>query len=275
MSLKYIILNLLLMFVVLMVALENYDTWTEPIELLPEYQETVKKSPPKAENPPAVGTNKDLTSLRSFIVISEKNIFSPERKDFPMLTVEKSNSVTRPRVILYGVTIAGDFQAASLANPGRPLKKGERETITVKIGEKIGEYKLAKIQPDRITMESNGDSFEVLLYDSRNPKKRTEVKTEAKPATASTQPAPAPPTPPAATPAPQATPPATAPAPPPASIEKPKEPPQQQVVPPTPAPTPRPIPSRWERSQLRRGGTPVYPPTSPSPETPGQGTGAN
>jgi FKBP-type peptidyl-prolyl cis-trans isomerase len=78
-------------------------------------------------------------------------------------------------VILYGVTIAGDFQAASLVNPGRPLKKGERETMTVKIGEKIGEYKLAKIQPDRITMESNGDSFEVLLYDSRNPKKRMEV----------------------------------------------------------------------------------------------------
>jgi type II secretory pathway component PulC len=269
MSLKYIILNFLLMFVVLMVSIENYDTWTQRFELLPEHQETVKKSAAKVENPPAVGTNKEPTSLRSFIVISEKNIFSPERKDFPMLTVEKSNSVTRPRVILYGVTIAGDFQAASLANPGRPLKKGERETITVKIGEKIGGYKLARIQPDRITMESNGDSFEVLLYDSRNPKKRMEVKTEVKPpAVISTQPAPAPPT----VPAPQATPPATAPAPPLASIEKLKEPPQQKVVPPTPAPTPQRIPSRWERSQLRRGGIPVYPPTSPPSGVPGQTT---
>ena len=171
--------------------------------------------------------------------------------------------MTRPQVILYGVTIAGDFQAASLVNPGRLLKKGERETITVKIGEKIGEYKLAKIQPDRITMESNGDSFEVLLYDSRNPKKRIEVKTEVKPPTVtSTQPAPAPTT----SPVPQAEPPATATAPPPASVEKPKEPPQQQVVPPPPTPTPRPIPPLWQR----RRGIPAYPPTSPPTGVPGQ-----
>jgi len=272
MSFKYITLNLLILFVVLMVAVENYDTWTQPIELLPENQETVKKLAPKAENPPTVGMNKEPASLRSFIVISEKNIFSPERKDFPILTVEKSNSVTRPQVMLYGVTIAGDFQAASLVNPGRALKKGERETMTLKIGEKIGGYKLAKIQPDRITMESNGDSFEVLLYDSRNPKKRMEVKTEVKPPTiTSTQPTPAPP----AAPAPQAAVPATASAPAPvekapsaASVEKPKEPQQQQVAPPTPTPTPRPIPPLWQR----RRGIPAYPPTSPPSGASGQAT---
>jgi type II secretory pathway component PulC len=260
------------LFVVLMVSIENYETWTQPIGFLPERQEAVKKSAPRAENPPAVGTNKDQTSLRSFIVISEKNIFSPERKDFPILTVEKTSSAARPQVILYGVTIAGDYQAASVVNPGRPLRKGERETMTVKVGEKIGGYKLAKIQPDRITMESNGDSFEVLLYDSRNPKKRIEVKTEVKPpAVTSTQPAPAPPGPPAAAPAAVPTPAPLEKAPPAASAEKPKEPPQQQVVPPTPAPTPRPIPSRWERSQLRRGVMPVSPPTSSPTGAPEQG----
>jgi type II secretory pathway component PulC len=271
MSFKYIILNLLLLFVVVMFFMENYDTWTQPIELLPEHQETVKKSVAKAENPPAVATKKDLTSLRSFIVISEKNIFSPERKDFPVLTVEKSNPVTRPQVILYGVTIAGDFQAASLVNPGRSLRKGERETITLKIGEKIGEYKLTKIQPDRITMESNGDSFEVLLYDSRNPKKRTEVKTEVKPATiTSIQPTtPVPSSPPAAA---SASAPAPAPAgkvPPAATVEKPKGPVQQQIAPALPAPTPRPIPPLGQR---RRGTTVYPPPTSPPTGVPGTPT---
>jgi type II secretory pathway component PulC len=277
MSFKYIILNLLILFVVLMVSIENYETWTQPIEFLPERQETVKKPVVKAENPPAVGTNKEPTSLQSFIVISEKNIFSPERKDFPILTVEKSNPVTRPQVILYGVTIAGDYQAVSLVNPGRPLRKGERETMTVRIGEKIGEYKLAKIQPDRITMESNGDSFDVFLYDSRNPKKRTEVKTEVKPATViSTQPTPAPPSPPAASPA-TARPPASvekAPppasvekAPPTASVEKPREPTQQQVTPSLQTPTLRPYPSSLSQ---RRGRRPVYSPPSPTTGVPGQ-----
>ncbi len=270
MSFKYIILNLLLLFVVLMVAVENYKTWTQHIGFSLEDQETVKKSTPKPENSTTVGTNKEPTSLRSFIVISEKNIFSPERKDFAILaTAEKSNPVTRPQVILYGVTIAGDYQAASITSAGRSLRKGEREAITLKIGEKLGEYKLAKIQADRITMESNGDSFEVLLYDSTNPKKRTEVRTEVKPASViSTQPTPAPPSPPAASPATARPPASVEKAPPAASVEKPKESQQQQVAPPTSTPTPRPIPPLGQR----RGGTPAYPPTSPSAGAPGQST---
>jgi type II secretory pathway component PulC len=280
MSFKYIVLNLLVLFLVLMVSIKNYETWTQPIGFLPEGQETVKKPTVKPENPPVVDPNKEPASLRSFIVISEKNIFSPERKDFPTLaTVEKSNPSTRPQVILYGVTIAGDFQTASVTSPGRPLRKGERETVTLKLGEQIGGYKLAKIQPDRITMESNGDSFDVLLYDSRNPKKRTEVKTEVKPAAViSTQPAAAPQAPPV----PQATPPATArppasvekvppPAsiprvPPAASVEKPREPTQQQA-PSLQTPTLRPYPSSLSQ---RRGRRPVYSPPSATTGVPGQ-----
>jgi len=179
--------------------------------------------------------------------------------------------MTRPQVILYGVTIAGDFQAASLANPGTPLRKGERETMTLKIGEKMGGYKLAKIQPDRITMESNEDSFEVLLYDSRNPKKRMEVKTEVKPATVTTtQAAPAPPAPPVAVPATAPVPAPVEKAAPAAPVAQPKEPPQQQVVSPTPSPTPtpRPIPPLGQLSRQRRGVLPVYPYTSPPTSLP-------
>jgi type II secretory pathway component PulC len=269
MSLKYIILNLLLLFFVLMVSIENYETWTQPIGLLPEHQETDKKPAAKPESLPAVGTNKEPTSLRSFVVISEKNIFSPERKDFPVLaTAEKSNPVTRPQVILYGVTIAGDFQAASLVNPGRPLRKGERETVTLKVGEKIGGYKLAKIQPDRITMESNGDTFEVLLHDSRNPKKRTEMKTEVKPATVtSTQPAPAPPGPTTASPATARPPASVEKVPPAATVEKPKEPVQQQVVPAPPPSMPRPY---FPPASVRRSRRPVYSPPSPTTGVPEQ-----
>jgi len=274
MSFKYIVLNLVLLLVVLMVAVENYETWTQPIGFILEPQETVKKPVAKAENPPAVGTNKEPVSLRSFIVISEKNIFSPERKDFAILTVEKSNPVTRPQVILYGVTIAGDFQTASITSPGRPLRKGEREAMTLKLGEKFGEYKLAKIQPDRITMESSGDSFEVLLYDSKSPKKRTEVKTEVKPATVtSTQPTPAPPSAPAASPA-TARPPASVektppPAslqkvPPAASVEKPREPTPQQVTPSGQTPALRPYPSSPSQ---QRGRRPVYQPGGIPPQT--------
>jgi type II secretory pathway component PulC len=118
------------------------------------------------------------------------------------------------------VTIFGDYQSASVVNPGRPLRKGERETLTVKVGERIGGYKLAKIMPDRIAMESSGDTFEVLLYDSKKPKKRMEARAETKPEMiASAQPAPVSPSGEVPMPAPAQE-----------SVKEPKAPVQTQVT---------------------------------------------
>jgi hypothetical protein len=86
--------------------------------------------------------------------------------------------MVRPQVVLYGVTIAGDYQSASLVHPGRPLRKNERETVTLRLGEQISGYKLAMVSPDRIRLERAGDSFEILLYDSKSPKRRSEPKPE-------------------------------------------------------------------------------------------------
>jgi len=151
-------------------------------------KEPVKKSGEKTEAPPVAESQRG-SAPGSVNSISEKNIFSPERKDFPIPGAEGKKPVVRPKIILYGVTIAGDYQAASIVNPGRPLRKGERETMTLKIGDKVGEYTLAKILSDRISLEAHEDTFEVLLYDATMPKKRMEVKTETKqPAVTSTSP---------------------------------------------------------------------------------------
>lgn len=144
-------------------------------------KEATKKPEEKIETPPTQAGQKGLTPVGSSISIAEKNIFNPERKDFPVQAVPKP--AARPQIILYGVTIAGDYQAASVVNPGRSLHKGERETITLRAGEQIGGYKLAQVSSDRIVLEGAGDSFEVLLYDSTKMKKRTDAKTENKPTT--------------------------------------------------------------------------------------------
>jgi len=198
MSLRHGILSLLLLFFVLLLVIKNYEVWTLPIELVPEKGE-VKRSGAKIENPPTTVGKKETTLIESYIFVAEKNIFNPERKDFPVIApppsppvAEVKKPIVRPQIILYGVIMGGDYQSASVSNPGRPLKKGERELMTLKVGDQIGEYKLAKILPDRITMETTEDKFEVLLYDSRIPKQRTFVKTETKPAAVtSTLPGPA------------------------------------------------------------------------------------
>ncbi len=172
MSFKYGILCIALFIIVLFLAIKTYDALTHPLNLTLD-KRAAKKPVPRAENSPAMGVVKNPTSAASYNLIAEKNIFSPERKDFQRTGPGSAlNTVARPQVILYGVTIAGNYQSASLVNPGRSLKKGERDLMTLKLGEQIGEYKLTKVLSDRITLEAQGDSFEVLLYDPKVPKKR-------------------------------------------------------------------------------------------------------
>jgi hypothetical protein len=147
--------------------------------------ETPEKITVKTENQTAPGNQKELAPVESYIFVSEKNLFHPERKDFPIPIQpppqEVKKPVVRPQITLYGVAVAGDYQSASLVVAGRPLNKGEREIMTLKVGEMVGEYKLTKILPDRIVLDETGDSFEVLLYDSKMSRRRSDVKTDNRP----------------------------------------------------------------------------------------------
>ncbi len=236
MSLRYGVFCLLLCFFVLLLTLKNIELWTRPIAGSPEEGE-IKKAETKAEGSPTPGSQRTAMPIASYIFVADKNIFSPERKEFSITGtgLDQSKPMTRPQITLYGVTISRDYQSATIVNPGRPLRKGEREMMTLTIGDRVGEYKLAKILPDRITMEAGEDSFEVLLFDSTMPKKRTITRTESKPAEiTSTSPAPASAPAPAPAPAPRA-----------AEAPKPAEPPKERVIePPLPRPvTPTPAPS--------------------------------
>ncbi len=271
MSFRHGILTLLLFFFVVLLGLKNYEVWTLPIELVPVKGET-KKVGAKVETPPATGGKKEQAPIESYIFVAEKNIFTPERKDFPVIAPPPVPSVqkpiVRPQVILYGVTIVGDYESASVTNPGRQARKGERELMTLKIGDRVGEYKLAKILPDRITMEAEGDTFEVLLYDPKIPKQRTYGKTEAQPATiTSTLPTPAAPAgaPAAAPAAASARPPAVAPARPPAGVVTRGQAgvapgaPNRAVTPQTPTPTTSPATTPIPRPRMRREPSPFGP----------------
>jgi hypothetical protein len=172
---KYGIFIFLLLFIIFLLGLKNYEVWTHPLEIKKE-NETLKKPERTPETPSTIPRSEiGTSSITSSLFIAEKNIFNPERKEFPIQPREQSKPLSRPQIILYGVTISEGYQSATVANPGRPLRKGERETYTLKIGEGVGEYKLANILPDRITMESSGDSYEVLLYDQRMAKRRIDT----------------------------------------------------------------------------------------------------
>ena len=199
MSLRYGMVGLFLALVFVLLIFKNYETWNQPIEALPE-KEMTKKPEKKSEPYPITKDQEENTTIKTYVGIADKNIFSPERKEFPITLIpggELKKPIIRPQIVLFGISIVGDYQSATVSTPGKPLQKGERETTTLKIGESVGDYKVSKILSDRIMMAAGEDSFEVLLHDPKVPKKRTYVKTESKPAavvsvsppTASTSPA--------------------------------------------------------------------------------------
>ena len=232
MSKKFLLINFVLIVIVVFLGVKNYDEWTRPVpsekESTPSKQRTVV--------PPVVafaGGQKEPPAPAQFKLISDKNIFSPDRKEFPIPTVtEVKKPPVRPNLQLFGVAIGEEFHSAVINNPTRRPDKNERETITVRQGDKVGEYTVAKVLADRITLESSGDSFDVLLYDPAKQKKRPVV---------SKTPSPSPVTPPAPVPPRPYTPPGGAP-------PVPVPPPGGGV---SPVPPPGGIPGR----NVLRGGT--------------------
>jgi hypothetical protein len=193
MSFRYALLCLMLSVMVVFLGVRSYEMWNASVP--GTHEKGLNKRPAeKAADGTGTASEKTTRSADSSMLLAEKNIFSPERKEFPIppiLQTGVKNQATRPKIILHGVTLAGDYQSASIVQTGRPLKKDERETMSLKVGEKVGEYKLTKVSPDRITLEAEGDSFEVLLYDPEKIKKRSEVRPEARPvAVTSTTPGP-------------------------------------------------------------------------------------
>ena len=257
MTLKYGVLCLFALLIAILLAFKNYEIWMMPLDV-PLEKAAPKKSSVKPEGSQPPGEQKDpkaAPSIASYIFIAEKNPFHPDRKEFPVLTAaappaEVKKPVVRPQVTLFGVTISGDYRSASISYPGRPLQKGEREVSTIKIGDRVGEYKLAKILEDRIGLETPEDHFEVLLYDGKTPKKRVYVRTESSP----------PPAPPGTPPAPSApgaegarpTPPATAGAPVRGGVAGAPTP----VAPVAPAPPTSPRTRRWSGAKPSSGANP-------------------
>ena len=262
MSRRFWLINLLLIFILVLLSVKVYEVWTRPNTRGLEPIASKSKAAPSLPFVSVAG-KKETASAKGFQSISEKNLFSPERKEFPILAFPDGKKGSgRPNIVLYGVTLGEDYQAALITNPGRRAERGERETMSVKVGEKVGEYQVAKISADRITLENEGDSFDVLLYDASQPKKRPAPPTP--PPSATARPSPTAPTP---TPSPGTPPRPVTPSP---GVSQPSLPPAPTSPGMSQSPLPPPAGRQpASRNLLRQRRTPVPPPVSPrTPVTP-------
>lgn len=117
-----------------------------------------------------------IKSKEDYGVISARNIFSPERKEWiTNATVKKvvnmgkktnrkkkSKSKGPRKIMLYGIIIAGDIKKALINNPIRGA--GRNRTLYVEEGDEVEGYKVKSIESDQIKLDWQGEEIVVKLY---------------------------------------------------------------------------------------------------------------
>ena len=126
-------------------------------------------------------------SPADYAVISDQNLFHPERKIPPEGKEEKA--IPRPEVVLYGTLIADDMSIAYIEDKKAPYStpgRGKRQ-IALKKGDHLGEYVLTQVETDRIVLVKGDDKIVVMLTDGE---KRKGSETQASPRTSRSTPVP-------------------------------------------------------------------------------------
>jgi len=97
-------------------------------------------------------------------IISEKNLFRPDRKPPPKQKIERRKMQKKSKLpVLYGIVICGDEKAA-IIKTGQIKKRGKRrwKQDTFHIGEAIGDFKLVEIREKSAVLDYYGE--EIVLY---------------------------------------------------------------------------------------------------------------
>jgi len=177
---RYILqsINVINSLLVLVVAAISYFTITPFLNLdvqmsLPQAKET---SPASVEKPAAAQS----PSPADYAVISDQNLFHPERKIPPEGKEEKA--IPRPEVVLYGTLIADDMSIAYVEDKKAPYStpgRGKRQ-IALKKGDHLGGYVLTQVEANRIILVKGDDKIVVMLNDGE---KRKGGETQTSPGT--------------------------------------------------------------------------------------------
>lgn len=189
MRFKKILTNINLLNIVLTVAVVLFaGYWLSPV-----LASKIKYALPAARKPVEVkGEGKtsqpQAPSVTEYTMISEENLFHPERRIPPEKKAEEA-PLPKPDFVLYGTLIADDIKLAymeDLKAPRSTAGRGKRHTALRK-GDSMSGFTLKEIETDKVVMARGEEKMIVPIIDPSHPKTR-----EGQPAVAqASQPAPA------------------------------------------------------------------------------------
>ncbi len=174
MQFKKILRNINLLNVVLIVmAVLFAGYWLSPVlaakikYALPAARKSVEvKGEEKTSQPQA-------PSVTEYAVISEENLFHPERRIPPEKKAEEA-PLPKPDFVLYGTLIADDIKLAymeDLKAPRSTAGRGKRHTALRK-GDTMSGFTLKEIETDKVVMARGEEKMIVPIIDPSHPKTR-------------------------------------------------------------------------------------------------------
>jgi hypothetical protein len=128
-------------------------------------------------------------SPADFMVVSENNLFHPERKIPPEKKEEKA--LPKPELVLYGTIVSEDLTVAYLEDKKSPKTspgRGKRQTVARK-GDIFGGFVLRDIEQDRIVLSRGEEVMVVRLTEAGKHRETPTTGAQGKPSAASAGPA--------------------------------------------------------------------------------------
>jgi len=192
---KIWLVNLILAVCVAFLGLQSYRVWTEGhgSETRPE---PVEIKDGKTDKPVVGGVVRPrLPPERAFDTVVNRNLFSPDRTESEGAkedgkadnqVSDKDAENALKGITLYGVIVTDAYQGALVTEKAlkRPILKGkpsrkpvrQEESRWVKVGDVLGDFKVASIAPDRISLSTGTGSYDLFLHDKEKPRDRAAVK---------------------------------------------------------------------------------------------------
>jgi hypothetical protein len=118
-------------------------------------------------------TEHQIPSPSDYVIISEENLFHPERRIPPEKKEEPP--LPKPEFVLYGTVISdttGFAYLEDLKAPRNSPGRGQRQ-IALKKGDTLSGFTLAEIDVDKIVMMRGEEKITVHVRDAQRPKTRT------------------------------------------------------------------------------------------------------
>ncbi|OPX41361.1 MAG: hypothetical protein B1H13_02425 [Desulfobacteraceae bacterium 4484_190.3] len=202
---KIWLINILLAVCVSFFGIKAYGVWSGEKKAALEMQPVeTRKAKPVRKSKKRISKKVAPPEIEYDVVVS-KNLFSPERteakpdkaKESPKAKAkdpkaDKLLMASLKKIVLYGVVIADDYKSALVTDvktskvfaksrySRHPQKGAKKELIWVKVGDDLGDFKVADIMEDRVLLKNGSKSYDILLYDENKSKIRSTTPNVAK-----------------------------------------------------------------------------------------------